>query len=270
VVSDPSKFIDLAARFRRHAEPFRSLGLQARAELYAVAGWEAWGIWVLMPKDRETESAWVTFSLLASLAIEELGIPPTPAPQALEFDPTWREQCTRMQVDSSETLPAGLDAVDACTRAWLHFLRCESLRNGSSAFQPRSAGGSFPDVWEASAAQCERSAREGIQTRLNPDNGTAAQEPKERRKVKKPARRSEKYERIDKALREFAAARPKSHEEVFRLLDDRKVAIPNRRPFKSAGGWLKGFRQNSHSASAWLSQAWGRLSLPAFPRGPQK
>jgi hypothetical protein len=122
-----------------------------------------------MPRDRETESAWVTFSLLASLAIEELDIPPTPAPEALEFDPAWREQCAQMQVDSSETIPAGLDAVDACTRAWLHFLRRESLRSGSAAFQPRSAGGSFPDVWEASAAQCERSAQAEIQTRLAKD-----------------------------------------------------------------------------------------------------
>jgi hypothetical protein len=93
---------------------------------------------------------------------------------------------------------------------------------------------------------------------------------KESHKRKKPVRRNEKYEGIDKALREFAAARPKSHEEVFRLLDGRKVALPHRRPFKSAGGWLKGFQQNRHTASAWLSQAWGRLSLPSFPRGPQK
>lgn len=104
-------------------------------------------------------------------------------------------------------------------------------------------------------------------------SGDTAQEtkaPKEIHKAKKPARRNDKYEGIDKALREFAAARPKNHEEVFRLLDDRKVAIPNRQLFKSAGGWSKGFQQNRHSATAWLSQVWGRLGLPAFPRGPQK
>jgi len=33
-------------------------------------------------------------------------------------------------------------------------------------FKVRSTGGSFPDVWEASAVQCERSAQEEIQTRL--------------------------------------------------------------------------------------------------------
>ena len=97
-----------------------------------------------------------------------------------------------------------------------------------------------------------------------------AQVPEEVRKAKKPVRRNQKYVGIDKALREFAGARPKNHEEVFRLLDDRKVAIPNRRPFKAAGGWLKGFQQNRHAARAWLSQAWGRLDLPAFSRGPKK
>jgi hypothetical protein len=74
----------------------------------------------------------------------------------------------------AEDVPAGLDVVDACTRAWLHFLRRECLRNESLMFKVRSAGGSFPDVWEASAVQCERSAQEGIQTQLNPDHGTAA------------------------------------------------------------------------------------------------
>jgi len=87
---------------------------------------------------------------------------------------------------------------------------------------------------------------------------------------KKPVRRNAKYEEIDRALREISAARPKSHEEVFQFLDDRKVAIPSRKPFKVAGGWLKGFRQNHPAASAWLSQAWGRLELPAFARGPKK
>jgi hypothetical protein len=94
--------------------------------------------------------------------------------------------------------------------------------------------------------------------------------PKESRKAKKPARRNIKYEGIDRALSAISEARPKNHEEVFRFLDDRKAAIPNRKPFKAAGGWLEGFQQNRHAASAWLSQAWGRLDLPAFARGPKK
>ncbi len=93
---------------------------------------------------------------------------------------------------------------------------------------------------------------------------------KESRKAKNPARRNVKYEGIDRALSEISEARPKNHEEVFRFLDDRRVAIPNREPFKFAGGWLKGSQQNRHDATAWLSQTWGRLGLPAFAPGPKK
>jgi hypothetical protein len=99
---------------------------------------------------------------------------------------------------------------------------------------------------------------------------TGDEGPQERRKANRPVRRNEKYEAIDSALREIAASRPKSHQEVFRLLDDRKVPLPKRMPFKAAGGWLKGFRQDRHAASAWLSQAWGRLGLSPFARGPKK
>ena len=163
---DPSKLIDLAARFRRHSEPFRSLGLKGQADLYAEEGREAWGIWRLIPKNRDAEPAWVTFSLLASLALEEFGILPMPAPQPLEFDPNW---------GAAEDIPAGLDAVDASTRAWLHLLRRESLRNESLMFEVHSAGGSFPDVWEASAVQCERSAQAKTQEeRFNTDDRAVA------------------------------------------------------------------------------------------------
>jgi hypothetical protein len=163
---DTSKLIELAAEFRRGSELFRSLRLQPRAELYAEVGRGEWGIWRLRPQTSETEPAWVTFSLLASRAIEELGIAPMAAPHLLEFDPRWREQCRAMRVDDSVTIPAGLEAVDPCTRAWLHFLRRESLQIESPIFQVHSAGGSFPDVCEASAIQCERSARERIQANL--------------------------------------------------------------------------------------------------------
>lgn len=97
-----------------------------------------------------------------------------------------------------------------------------------------------------------------------------AQGPEKSRKAKRPVRRNKKYEAIDKALREFATTCPKNHEEVFRYLDDRKIPIPNRSAFKSAGGWSKGFQQGRHLASAWLSQVWGKLNLPAFSRGPKK
>jgi hypothetical protein len=92
----------------------------------------------------------------------------------------------------------------------------------------------------------------------------------ESRKANKTPRRNIKYETIDTALRGISEARPKNHKEVFRFLDERNIHIPNRQPFKSAGGWLKGFQKNPHIASAWLSQTWGRLGLPAFARGPKK
>jgi hypothetical protein len=101
-------------------------------------------------------------------------------------------------------------------------------------------------------------------------DGHEPQGPKESRNAKNPLRRNVKYQRIDTALVKISAARPKNHEEVFRILEDRKVAIPNRRPFQAAGGWLKGFQQNRHLASVWLSQTWGRLNLPAFRPGPKK
>jgi hypothetical protein len=90
------------------------------------------------------------------------------------------------------------------------------------------------------------------------------------RSRKKPVRRNATYESIDLALNNISEARPKNHEEVFRFLDGRKVGLPNRKPFRSAGGWLNGFRQDRHLASVWLSQAWGRLGLPAFPPGPKE
>ena len=90
------------------------------------------------------------------------------------------------------------------------------------------------------------------------------------RKATKAARRNTKYEGIDQALIEISKAQPKNHLEVFGFLANRDVPIPSRKPFKPAGGWLKGFKQDPHRASAWLSQAWGRLGLPAFARGPKK
>jgi hypothetical protein len=71
-------------------------------------------------------------------------------------------------------------------------------------------------------------------------------------------------------LREIADARPKSHDEVFRLLEERKVAIPRSKLFEMPGGWVRGFQGDPRAASAYLSKAWGRLRLPAFLRGPKK
>lgn len=87
---------------------------------------------------------------------------------------------------------------------------------------------------------------------------------------KKPVRRNPRYERIYEALSDISKAQPTNHEEVFQALDGRKVPVPNGKPFKPAGSWLKGFQKDKHAASAWLSQVWARLRLPAFARGPKK
>jgi hypothetical protein len=87
---------------------------------------------------------------------------------------------------------------------------------------------------------------------------------------RKPLRRSPQYEKIDTVLKALSEARPEGHREVFQQLDSRKVPIPNRKPFKFAGGWVKGFTQDRHSASTWLSQRWGKLGLRPFARGPKE
>jgi hypothetical protein len=96
------------------------------------------------------------------------------------------------------------------------------------------------------------------------------QAPKETHKEKTGVRQNKKYVNIDMMLRTIADAVPTNQEEVFRLLDGRKVAVSNRQPFKAAGGWLKGFQKDPHSARAWLSQRWRGLGLPSFARGPKK
>jgi hypothetical protein len=89
-------------------------------------------------------------------------------------------------------------------------------------------------------------------------------------KTKNPTvRRNSRYEAIDTALRGIAEARPGKHEEVFRALEGR-CRIPNAEPFKSAGGWLAGFRKDNDAAHTWLSKRWTRLALPPFLRGPKK
>jgi hypothetical protein len=134
----------------------------------------------------------------------------------------------------------------------------------------------------AKEAEIRRARTEGLDEHHASKGGTSVAEiegqipaqdqrgPRKERSAKKPVRRNARYEGIDRALREIAAARPKNHEEVFRFLDEREVDVPDRKPFKTAGGWLKGFQQNRPAASSWLSQVWGRLGLPPFARGPKK
>jgi hypothetical protein len=94
--------------------------------------------------------------------------------------------------------------------------------------------------------------------------------PRSGRLAKGARKRNTTYEKIDKALRAIGKSQPDSHKEVFEQLGNRKVPLPNRKPFRPAGGWLEGFEQDKHTASVWLSQACSRLGFPYFPRGPKK
>jgi hypothetical protein len=156
-VAETSVLINLASEFRQRSEQPLSGGKTLRANLYAEVGREDWGIWRLIPGNGKTgASTTVTFSRLAARALQELGIGTAPAPQPRDFDPNWH---------STEEVPAGLGAVDECSRAWLNHLRKESLSNGDQMFRVHQGGGLFPDVWEASAVQCERSARDLIRAK---------------------------------------------------------------------------------------------------------
>jgi len=100
--------------------------------------------------------------------------------------------------------------------------------------------------------------------------GSSAPPPDGRRKARKPVRRNQKYEAIDKALQAIAESRPSTQEEIFQTLDGRRVVTPPAEPFATARGWVPGFRRDSAAARAWLSKRWAELNLPSLPRGPKK
>jgi hypothetical protein len=83
-----------------------------------------------------------------------------------------------------------------------------------------------------------------------------------------PGRRHPKYERIDERLRSVAEAHPRSHEEAFRLLEDR-AGIPDAEPFRTSRSWYAGFQADPVAARAWLAKRWSQLKLPPFARGPK-
>jgi hypothetical protein len=82
------------------------------------------------------------------------------------------------------------------------------------------------------------------------------------------ARRNPAYLEIDQCLRVIASSHPQSQKDVFQYLDGR-VKTPNAEPFRSAKGWLDGFRKDPIAARAWVSKVWRQLGLPSLPRGPK-
>jgi len=174
---------------------------------------------------------------------------------------------TQVEAEAARILSWAIGQVNQKDRRFLNRASLdEAVKRRVSAWVGKAEGEIAPPGW-MSESEPTRPGRQDESTLIEEASPPQVEA---KREGKKPARRNERYEGIDQALRDFAAARPKNHGEVFRLLDDRKVAIPNREPFKTAGGWLKGFQQNPHAASVWLSQAWGRLGLPAFAPGPKK
>jgi len=89
------------------------------------------------------------------------------------------------------------------------------------------------------------------------------------RLISRRGKLSRKYEGIDKMLRQIADAHPRSHEEVFQQLEDRRARLPDARPFSAARGWMAGFRKDPTRARSWLSKRWSALGLSPFPRGPK-
>jgi hypothetical protein len=87
---------------------------------------------------------------------------------------------------------------------------------------------------------------------------------------RKPVRQNQRYTKIDGSLKEIAEARPTTQEEVFQMLDERRVVTPPAEPFRTARGWAAGFERNEPVARAWLSKRWALLGLPTLPRGPKK
>jgi hypothetical protein len=119
------------------------------------------------------------------------------------------------------------------------------------------------------ALNIEGAHRNAIQQPTAEQNQGATNPPL-RWSLQKRTKRSVRYKTIDQALEVIAEARPKTHKEVFRTLDERCVALPHAAPFDAAHGWLAGFRKDPPRAHAWLSKTWSRLNLFAFPRGPKK
>ena len=171
---------------------------------------------------------------------------------------------------------------------WLHrlfqdLLETEGPRDdiGHLAIGQRDQGGIIRDVCQASATFCSRLARGALErevetSRNEASNNAAAQtklahdltqKPPHRRP--KSVRRHPRYLKIDVALREVADMRPKSHEEVFRSLDQRQVPFPHGALFEANRGWLAGFRKDRPRARVWLSKIWSSLNLPPFRRGPK-
>jgi hypothetical protein len=182
LIHEPSwrELVEEIDRLRQSSAPLR-------ADWFAFAASEGYGIWLFRLDGSVNEDSLAAFTLFAARAIEKAGIKPVPIPQPSEHDPLWRRYCeleeerARRQgkvVDLSNAVPYGLgdidrDAVDPCTRAWLEELRRDGTEFQSSegsfrinGQESRSFDGFFADVCKASSIYCKRRGRNEIGARL--------------------------------------------------------------------------------------------------------
>ena len=84
-----SSWEDLAAEFKNVNQADGLL----RADWFAFEKSENYGIWIFHLDGRGTPQVRAAFCLIASRAIDKLGIPPIPTPQPLQHDPQFRLDC---------------------------------------------------------------------------------------------------------------------------------------------------------------------------------
>jgi hypothetical protein len=175
--------------------------------------------------------------------------------------------CVQLESRVSEEFSRVDDPENGCRRMLAESLRKRlALRN---AYWLKEADTRIAEV--GTAAENEGREASVIVDWISALVARAPQEFRNGRDAKKPVRRHAKQEAIDTALREISKSLPKSHEEVFQSLEGRtKSGYPDREPFRTAGGWWKGFRKDPPAARAWLSKNWTQLDLPPFARGPKK
>lgn len=138
---------------------------------------------------------------------------------------------------------------------FLYLLNSPRNDRGPLVVGREDQGGIIRDICETSATHCLQLAKQSPQTHRM-----------ESKRI--PTRRYEHSVAIDTALQEIAQMRPKSHAEVFASLEGR-APLSRAEPFRTAKGWMTGFRRDPPRARSWLVKAWTRLGLPAFPRGPK-
>jgi len=92
-VTQESSWEDLCEKLRginRGAE-------RLRADWFAYAGSENYGIWLFHLDRRGTEEVRAALGLIAAQAIAKLGTPPIPIPQPSQHCPSWTDYCAERE-----------------------------------------------------------------------------------------------------------------------------------------------------------------------------